>query len=99
MKRELDERIADWVDGRLPPRDLERLEAEFRVNASLRGAAEEYRRSVEHVRRALAKPEPPVDLADRVLEKIQLRGVGPRLGKTLPMLASVTAAAAMMVRR
>ncbi len=97
MKRELDERIADWVDGRLSPRDQERLEAEFRVNSKLRQQAEEYRETVERVRRALAEPGQPVNLVDRVMEQVQLDRARPGLGNALPFLASFAAAAAMIL--
>ena len=97
MKRQLDERIADWVDGRLSPRELARLKAEFEVNSKLYRAAEDYRESVEQVRRALAEPEKPVDLTDRVWKEIQVHSARRRLGRVLPFLASFAAAAAIIL--
>jgi hypothetical protein len=68
-----DERFADWLDGRMAPRDRERFEAELRVNPGLRARAEEYRRTVETVQRALRAPLPKVDVADAVLARIAVR--------------------------
>ncbi len=48
-----DERIADWVDDRLDEVQRARFEAELRVNPALRAAAEEYRRTVGMLQRAL----------------------------------------------
>ncbi len=62
-----DERLADWVDGRMTPRELERFEAEMRVNPALRAAAEEYRQTVSAVQTALRSGLPKVDLAAAVL--------------------------------
>lgn len=94
-ERELDERFADWVDGRLAPRDLARLEAEFEVNRDLRARAEEYRQSVMRLREALAEPGPQVDIADRVLARI---ADDPRPSRgVMPFLASFAAAAAVIL--
>ncbi|MSR37760.1 MAG: hypothetical protein EXS02_02810 [Planctomycetes bacterium] len=66
-----DERIADWCDDRLPPRELSRFEAELRVNVRLRTEAEAYRRMVGEVRASLTGGDEPVDLTGRVLVAIQ----------------------------
>ncbi len=52
--REPDERLADWVDGRLDAEELARFEAELEVDAELRAVAEGYRSFVEMVRAGLA---------------------------------------------
>lgn len=66
-----DERIADWCDDRLPPRERSRFEAELRVNLRLRTEAEAYRRMVGEVRASLTGGDEPVDLTGRVLVAIQ----------------------------
>jgi hypothetical protein len=67
----VDERLSDWVDGRLSSRDLERFEAELRVNPALRAQAEEYKRTVLAVRAALTGAGPRVDMVGRVLAAVQ----------------------------
>jgi hypothetical protein len=69
-EREVDDRIADWVDGRLAGRDRERFVAELRVNAQLRKDLEEYERTVAALRAALQAPTHRIQLADRVLAAI-----------------------------
>lgn len=98
---EREERFADWVDGRMSARERQRFEAELRVNDELRHQAEEYQRTVELVRRALAEPgtEEPVDLADRVMAALpRAKGAGGRLllGRFGPLLGSVAAAAVLI---
>jgi hypothetical protein len=70
-----DERLADWVDGRLSPRHLERFEAEMRVDPELRAEAERYRRTVESLRSAfddtVEVDRSKGSLADRVLAEIE----------------------------
>ena len=44
--RDLDERFADWVDGRLSPEETRLLEVELAADANLRRAAEDYRSTV-----------------------------------------------------
>ncbi|MFY9345427.1 MAG: hypothetical protein WAT39_23245, partial [Planctomycetota bacterium] len=68
--REVDERLADWVDGRISERERERLIAEMRVNPQLRADLEQYERTVRTVREALQAPAAKVDLADRVMAAI-----------------------------
>lgn len=70
-ERDLDERLADWVDGCMSERDRERFVAELRVNPQLRQDLERYERTVAQVRAALQAPTRPVQLADRVLGAIR----------------------------
>lgn len=101
--RDVDERLADWVDGRLPARDRERFEAEMRVSPRLRDEAEAYRRSVQAVQTALRAPGPRVDLADRVLARLRERPVPASPTRVrapwrpLPILASLAAAAVIVI--
>jgi hypothetical protein len=84
--REPDERLADWVDGRMSERDRVRFTAELRVNAQLRADLAAYERTVAMVREALQAPTAPLPrrevsgaapsdggstLADRVLAQVQ----------------------------
>ncbi|MCC6784738.1 MAG: hypothetical protein IT457_17965 [Planctomycetes bacterium] len=91
-----DERIADWVDGRLDAIQLQRFEAELRVNPALRAAAEEYRRSVQAIREALAGGERVrAGFADRVMTAIE--GERRQRGRRwIPWLGSAAAAAALV---
>ena len=58
--RQPDERLADWVDGCMSPRDRERFTAELRVNAQLRADLAAYERTVATVRQALQAPTQPL---------------------------------------
>lgn len=64
---DVDERLCDWVDGRMSERDRDRFAAELRVNASLRHQLAEYERTVAAIRAALRAPTTPVPMADRVI--------------------------------
>ena len=65
-----DERLADWVDGRMSERDRERFEAEMRVSPKLRQQVDEYERTVRLTQSALQAPTQSTALADRVLAAI-----------------------------
>jgi hypothetical protein len=100
-EREVDDRIADWVDGRLSDRDRERFVAELRVSAQLRRDLEDYERTVASVREALQAPTMPVQLVDRVMSAIAEGRAQPTSGGTLhrwrPLLWSLASAAALLV--
>lgn len=69
-QREVDDRLADWVDDRMSEKERERFVAELRVNAQLRQDLERYERTVGVVRAALRAPAPPAGIADRVMAAI-----------------------------
>lgn len=60
----VDERLCDWVDGRMNERERERFAAELRVNPSLRQQLAEYERTVAAIRAALQAPTRPVSAGD-----------------------------------
>lgn len=64
---DVDERLCDWVDGRMTERERERFAAELRVSASLRQQLADYERTVAAIRAALQAPTTPVPMADRVV--------------------------------
>lgn len=72
-----DERLADWVDGRMNDREQERFRAELRVNAQLRADLAEYEATVAAVRAALQAPTRPAAMADRVLAAIASKPATP----------------------
>ena len=79
IPNENDERLCDWVDGTMAPRDLERFEAELRVSKTLRERAEAYRRAVLAVRDGLATDDEPIDVAASVMARIRGDGAsGPK---------------------
>lgn len=93
----LDERFADWVDGRLKPAERALLEAEMIRDPALAQAAEDYRRTVQLLRGALAPPVLEGSIADRVLARIEpAPPARPRL-TIRPIFASVIAAAALLL--
>lgn len=93
----LDERFADWVDGRLKPAERALLEAEMGRDPALAQAAEDYRRTVQMLRGALAPPVLEGSIADRVLAQIEPAAPArPRL-TIRPIFASVIAAAALVL--
>ena len=95
---QVDERLADWVDGRLSERDRERFEAELRVSPRLREQVEEYERTVSSIRSALQAPTQPTELADRVMATLAAEAVRPQPRRRgfLPMVWAVTSAAALL---
>jgi len=94
MSERLDERFADWVDGRLSPAERAALEAEMARDPALRQAAEEYRQGVQLVRAALAPEDMGESLAAGVLARIRQDARPPRARR--PLLASLVAAAALV---
>ncbi|MBK9129724.1 MAG: hypothetical protein IPM13_18360, partial [Phycisphaerales bacterium] len=93
----LDERFADWVDGRLKPAERALLEAEMVRDPALAQAAEDYRRTVQMLRGALAPPVLEGSIADRVLAHLEPAAPArPRL-TIRPVFASVIAAAALVL--
>lgn len=78
-RRLVDERLADWADGRMSERDRERFAAELRVNPQLRQDLADYERTVGVLRAALRAPTTPVPIADRVMAAIEVgAAAGPR---------------------
>lgn len=74
IPNENDERLCDWVDGTMAPRDRERFEAELRVSKTLRERAEAYREAVRAVRTGLAVDDEPIDVAAAVMARIRSGG-------------------------
>lgn len=68
--REVDDRLADWVDGCMTERDRARFVAELRVNPQLRKDLADYEHTVQAIRAALRAPTTPVDLGDRILQAV-----------------------------
>ncbi|MCA8963557.1 MAG: hypothetical protein KDC48_01650 [Planctomycetes bacterium] len=74
--RDVDMRLADWVDGTMSDRDRERFVAELRVSPQLRAELADYERTVGAVRQALQEPAPHADaiaarVAGQVLSRLQ----------------------------
>jgi len=99
----LDDRFADWVDGRLDEQARRELEAELSRDPELHRQAEEYRATVQMVREHLtaykathqAHEEPPADLVTGVLQRVR-RERSP-LFRLVPLVASLSAAAALVL--
>lgn len=96
MTRRLDERFADWVDGRLGAAERAALEAEMARDPELRRAADEYRQGVQLVRSALAPEDMAESIADAVMARVQDRTPRPPRAWR-PYLASLVAAAALVL--
>jgi hypothetical protein len=92
-----DERFADWVDGRMAPQELAAFERELAADPALAAAAAEYRRTVDRVREGLRGGLPRVDLLAAVLERIDGPAPARRGLRLLPFLASLAAAAALVL--
>jgi hypothetical protein len=75
----VDERLADWVDGRMAPGERADFEAWLAQDAARQADADAYRSTVEAVRGALHHgPLAPRDFADRVLEAANRRDPTPQ---------------------
>jgi hypothetical protein len=90
---DLDERFADWVDGRLSAEEVAELEEEMAADDELRRRAMAYRDTVATVRSHLHGEDPPANLIPSVMAELPGRP-GRRI---IPFLASLTAAAAMVI--
>ncbi len=86
-KREPDDRLADWVDGRMTARERERFAAELRVSAHLRNDLAEYEKTVAAVRAALQAPTHPTNLAERVMARIAADAAAPKQTRIEPRAA------------
>lgn len=96
MTRPLDERFADWVDGRLSPAERAALEAEMARDPELRRVADEYRQGVQLVRSALAPGDMGTSLADTIMASLRAAPAPP--SRTWrPYFASLVAAAALFL--
>ena len=95
---DIDERLADWVDGTMSARDRERFEAELRVSPRLREQLAEYERTVQTIRAAFAAPTGTIDIGDRVIAALaqEACGVGPRKRSVWPKVWAVMSAAALL---
>ncbi len=96
-RRDVDDRLADWVDGRLSEKERERFVAELRVNAQLRQDLERYERTVGVLRAALRAPAPPAGIADRVMAAIASPASLPARRSNLRRMAWGLAAAAALL--
>ena len=95
---DVDERLADWVDGTMSARDRERFEAEMRVNPSLRQQVEEYEQTVSSIQTALRGDVHETDLADRVMAGLAQEATGATRskGSVLPFVWATACAAALL---
>ncbi|MEZ5962386.1 MAG: hypothetical protein R3F56_00945 [Planctomycetota bacterium] len=91
----LDERFADWVDGRLGPAERAALEAEMARDPGLRRAADEYRQGVQMLRSALTPEDMGPSVASAVMAQVRPTARPPRAWR--PYLASLIAAAALVL--
>lgn len=95
---DVDERLADWVDGTMSPRDRERFEAEMRVSPHLRDQVADYEGTVASIREALNAETHETNLADRVMASLaqEASGTGKRARSGWPVVWAVMSAAALL---
>ena len=95
---DVDERLADWVDGTMNERDRSRFEAEFRVSPHAREQVDEYEKTVATIREALGAKTHESNLADRVMMSIEQEaaGGGPRSRSRLSLVWASMSAAALL---
>ena len=95
---DVDERLADWVDGTMNERDRSRFEAEFRVSPHAREQVDEYEKTVATIREALGAKTHESNLADRVMMTIEQEaaGGGPRIRSRLSLVWASMSAAALL---
>ena len=95
---DVDERLADWVDGTMSERDRLRFEAEFRVSPHAREQVDEYERTVATIREALGAKTHESNLADRVMGSIAQEAAagGPRIQSRLSLVWAFMSAAALL---
>jgi hypothetical protein len=95
---DVDERLADWVDGTMSPRDRGRFEAEMRVSPHLRDQVADYEGTVASIREALNDETHETNLADRVMASLaqEASGTGKRARSGWPFVWAVMSAAALL---
>ncbi|MGK0206014.1 MAG: anti-sigma factor RsiW, partial [Planctomycetota bacterium] len=95
---DVDERLADWVDETMSPRDRERFEAEMRVSPHLREQVADYEATVASIRDALNDETHETNLADRVMASLAQEATGAAKPKRSgwPMVWAVMSAAALL---
>ncbi len=95
---DIDERLADWVDGTMSGRDRERFEAEMRVSPPLRKQVEEYEQTVSSIQAALRADTHDTDLVDRVLAGLaqEATGAARPTRSMMPYIWATTCAAALL---
>ncbi len=95
---DVDERLADWVDKTMSPRDRERFEAEMRVSPHLRDQVADYEGTVASIREALNDETHETNLADRVMASLaqEASGTGKRARSGWPFVWAVMSAAALL---
>ncbi len=95
---DVDERLADWVDGTMSPRDRGRFEAEMRVSPHLRDQVADYEGTVASIREALNDETHETNLADRVMASLaqEASGAGKRARSGWPFVWAVMSAAALL---
>ena len=95
---DIDERLADWVDGTMKARDRERFEAEMRVSPPLRKQVEEYEQTVSSIQMALRAETQEIDLADRVMAGLAQEATGAvrPTRSMMPYILATTCAAALL---
>jgi hypothetical protein len=94
----VDERLADWVDGTMSSRDRERFEAEMRVSPHLREQVADYEATVASIREALNDETHETNLADRVMASLaqEASKPAPRRRSGWPFVWAVMSAAALL---
>lgn len=94
----VDERLADWVDGTMSSRDRERFEAEMRVSPHLREQVADYEATVASIREALNDETHETNLADRVMASLAQEASKPvpRRRSGWPFVWAVMSAAALL---
>ena len=95
---DVDERLADWVDGTMSQRDRDRFEAEMRVSPHLREQVADYQATVASIREALNDETHETDLADRVMASLaqEASGAGRPTRSRWPFVWAVMSAAALL---
>lgn len=93
-RQDQDERFADWVDGRLPAAERERLEREVESDPDLRQRLEDYRATVDWLRSDPGDERAPAGLVDAVMARVDAEGAASER-RWLPVLSSMAAAAAI----
>ncbi|MEY4830700.1 MAG: hypothetical protein RLZZ562_2496 [Planctomycetota bacterium] len=90
MSHESDERLADWVDEAMTPRERQRFEAELRVSKPLRDRLLAYEKTVRAVRNGLAQQDASMDVSASVMERIRAADGGSSpsnsLARSMPSL-------------
>ena len=98
MPQSFEDKLLDYIDGRLSPAEIQRLEQQLHIDESLKSRLEELR-SVDHSLRLFTADQPSKNFTQRVMDKLDQHPLrsGLAIRNSIFLLAGVLVAAGIAV--